>query len=232
LSDLGLGKFEKRDSTTLTPSAVVMGTEGYAPPEFYKSGGTKNATISSDIYQLGKTIYCLYTNESPVYIDKNKISNGLYYIIRKCTNDNLIDRYQSIEELRNALTQHLEILKGNNNPYAIFDNLITELQTRWVNKEDVYDLFNVLYEFKDDADIFYSKVKAISVNYFSYLHDGDLQTFVDVYNEIVLDLNDNGKLQWSDAETIANQMKKVFNSTRDIEIRTNAMNKSILCNFI
>lgn len=78
LSDLGLGKFEERDSTILTPSSIMMGTEGFAPPEFYKVGGTKNATISSDIYQLGKTIYTLYTRESPTYINIDKIPAGLF----------------------------------------------------------------------------------------------------------------------------------------------------------
>lgn len=223
LSDLGLGKFEDRDSTPLTPSSVAMGTIGFAPPEFFQYGGTKNATIPSDIYQLGKTIYCLYTNESPTHIDKSKVSNGLYYIIRKCTNENPADRYQNIAELRNALIKHLEILKGDNNPYGIFDNLIAELQRKRATKEDVYNLFNVLYEFKEDPNTFYSKVKEIPVDYFAFLNDGDLQTFVDVYNDVVLELNNNGRLSWSDAETIASQMKKVFNSTSNIEIRTIAM---------
>ncbi|BBE18577.1 serine/threonine protein kinase [Aquipluma nitroreducens] len=223
LSDLGLGKFEDRDSTPITPSAIMMGTAGYAPPEFYQIGGTKNATISSDIFQLGKTIYSLFTNEYPAYFDKNKVPNGLFYIVRKCTNENPDDRYQNIAELRNALIRHLEILKGENNPYIFFDNLIAELHKKGASKEDVYNLFNVLYEFKEDPDIFYSKAKAIPVKYFSHLNDGDLLTFVDVYNDIVIYLKDIGKLSWPDAETIADQMKKVCNSTKDIEIRTKAM---------
>lgn len=221
LSDFGLGKFEERDSTTLTKFG--LGTEGYAPPEFYQDGGMQNAKIPSDIFQLGKTIYSLFTNEYPAYFDNNKVPNGLYYIIRKCTNENPDDRYQNIAELRFALIKHLEILKGENNPYIFFDNLIAELHKKGASKEDVYNLFNVLYEFKEDSDIFYSKAKAIPVKYFCHLNDGDLLTFVDVYNDIVIYLNDNGKLSWSDAETIADQMKKVCNSTKDVEIRTKAM---------
>lgn len=223
LSDLGLGKFEYRDSTPLTPSAIMMGTYGYAPPEFYLLGGTKNAKIPSDIYQLGKTIYCLLTKENPVYIDKDKVPNGLYYIIRKCTNERLIDRYQNIAELRLALIKHLDILTGKDSPLSLFDNLIKELHKRPVSKSDVYSLFIVLYEFKENADIFYSKVMSIPLGYFSHLNEGDLQTFLDVYNDVVMDLSDNGKLYWQDAETIAEQMQKVFNSTKNIEIRTNAL---------
>lgn len=220
LSDLGLGKFEDRDSTTLTKPENIIGTSGYLPPEFYSINGTKNATIQSDIYQLGKTIYCLFTNKNPAFIDKSLIPNGLYYIIRKCTNDSPTDRYQNISELRTALNKHLEILKGDNNPYRAFDNLITELSKKQVTKEEVYNLFGILYEFKEEPDKFYSKTKVIPVDYFSYLNDGDLQIFIDVYNDVVLELYYNGELRYNDAEIIASQMKKVFNSTANIIIRT------------
>lgn len=223
LSDLGLGKFEERDSTILTPSSIMMGTEGFAPPEFYKIGGTKNATISSDIYQLGKTIYALYTHESPAYIDMDKIPAGLFYIIRKCTNINPSERYANVSDLKTALNNHLKILKGEDNPYTSFDKLLTEMQGKRITKEHVDNLFNILYEFKDDSELFYTKVKALPIDYFSLLNTGDLQIFMDVYNGVVTDLDNNGKLNWSDAENVASQMKKIFNSTIDIDIRTNAL---------
>ena len=228
LSDLGLGKFESRDSTILTPSSIMMGTEGFAPPEFYKVGGTKNATISSDIYQLGKTIYTLYTRESPTYINIDKIPAGLFYIIRKCTNINPSERYANVSDLKAALNNHLKILKGENNPYASFDKLLTEMQGKKVTKENVYNLFNILYEFKDDSELFYTKAKAIPIDYFALLNTGDLQIFMDVYNGVVTELDNNGKLNWSDAENIALQMKKIFNSTINIDIRTNSLRITLI----
>jgi len=218
LSDLGLGKFENRDSTTITKFG--LGTQGYAPPEFYQDGGMKNAKIPSDIFQLGKTIYTLFTGENPTYLDKNKIPNGLYYIIKKCTNDNPEDRYQNVSELRNALTKHIDVLTGKNNPYKTFDNLLSEYIKSGATNEKACNLFAALYEFKDDPDIFYSNVKKIPIYYFGLLNDGDLQTFVEIYADVVFSLSNNGKFSWSDAETIANQMKKVFDSTKNIEIRT------------
>ena len=223
LSDLGLGKFEERDRPILTPSSIMLGTEGFAPPEFYKIGGTKNATISSYIYQLGKTIYALYTHESPAYINMDKIPAGLFYIIRKCTNINPSERYANVSDLKAALNNHLKILKGEDNPYTSFDKLLTEMQGKRITKEHVDNLFNILYEFKDDSELFYTKVKALPIDYFSLLNTGDLQIFMDVYNGVVTDLDNNGKLNWSDAENVASQMKKIFNSTIDIDIRTNAL---------
>ena len=206
----------------------MMGTEGFAPPEFYKVGGTKNATISSDIYQLGKTIYTLYTRESPTYINIDKIPAGLFYIIRKCTNINPSERYANVSDLKAALNNHLKILKGENNPYASFDKLLTEMQGKKVTKENVYNLFNILYEFKDDSELFYTKAKAIPIDYFALLNTGDLQIFMDVYNGVVTELDNNGKLNWSDAENIALQMKKIFNSTINIDIRTNSLRITLI----
>lgn len=226
LSDLGLGKFENRDSTTITKFG--LGTHGYAPPEFYQDGGMKNAKIPSDIFQLGKTIYALFTGENPTFLDKNKIPNGLYFIIKKCTNDNPNDRYQNVAELRDALTKHVDVLTGKNNPYKAFDNLLNEYIKSGATNEKSFNLFSSLYEFKDDADVFYSNAKKIPINYFGLLNDGDLQTFVEIYSDVVFYLNSNGKFSWKDAETIANQMKKVFDSTENIEIRTYSLKIALI----
>ena len=114
-------------------------------------------------------------------------------------------------------------MKGEDNPYTSFDKLLTEMQGKRITKEHVDNLFNILYEFKDDSELFYTKVKALPIDYFSLLNTGDLQIFMDVYNGVVTDLDNNGKLNWSDAENVASQMKKIFNSTIDIDIRTNAL---------
>lgn len=138
----------------------------------------------------------------------DKIPAGLFYIIRKCTNINPSERYANVSDLKTALNNHLKILKGEDNPYTSFDKLLTEMQGKRITKEHVDNLFNILYEFKDDSELFYTKVKALPIDYFSLLNTGDLQIFMDVYNGVVTDLDNNGKLNWSDAENVASQMKK------------------------
>lgn len=223
ISDLGLGRFEERDSKTLTKSNISMGTEGYKPPEFSIRGGTKNATVKSDIYQLGKTFYNLYTHNDPTYIEKDKLPNGLNYIISKCTNENSENRYQNIDELLDALTKHLDILKGNNNPLASFEREIEKLKSKQIKINDVYSLFELLYEFTDDPNIFCKNVKNIPNYCFKYLKNEDLKNFMDIY---VKELNCLS-LRWNDIDVIANQMKKIFDSTDDIEIRTNALRETL-----
>mgnify|MGYP000904616467 FL=1 len=226
LSDLGLGRFENRDSTTITK--FPLGTHGFAPPEFYHGDGMKNAKKNSDIFQLGKTIYSLFTKENPSYLNKNKIPGGLYYIIKKCTADKPEERYQSIAELRNALSAHLDVLSNKNNPYSTFDNTLETFMKSKATKDKATKLFSILYEFKEDSNEFYSKVNKIPIGYFGLLSDSDLQTFLDVYCDVTADLNDNGNLGFSDAETIASQMKKVFSSTGNSEIRVKALRTTLI----
>ena len=88
VSDLGLGKFEHRDSTILTSSNIYMGTEGYIPPEFKTAQGTKNADKRGDIYQLGKMLYKVLTGENPILIETRTLPSSLIYIISKATKDN------------------------------------------------------------------------------------------------------------------------------------------------
>lgn len=95
-------------------------------------------------------------------------------------------------------------------------------------KDKATKLFSILYEFKEDSNEFYSKVNKIPIGYFGLLSDSDLQTFLDVYCDVTADLNDNGNLGFSDAETIASQMKKVFSSTGNSEIRVKALRTTLI----
>lgn len=68
-----------------------LGTKGYAPPEQFGSGQTDPR---SDIYALGKTIEFLLGEKY----------GGLKKILAKCTELDPKNRFQSVEELKIALT--------------------------------------------------------------------------------------------------------------------------------
>lgn len=87
----------------------LQGTMGYAAPEQIKPGGRLDAR--TDIFGLGATMYALLTNRSPA-IDgiiypitcwNDSLSGELEQVILKCTQENPKDRYQSCEELKQAL---------------------------------------------------------------------------------------------------------------------------------
>ena len=95
-----------------------IGTIGYAAPEQYIGSGYGRTDARTDIYCLGMTLYHLLTNKDPcknVISDRSiravnpSLSHGLDKIIKKCTEQNPDDRYQSCEELLYALEHYNEL---------------------------------------------------------------------------------------------------------------------------
>ena len=96
-----------------------IGTIGYAAPEQYIGSGLGRTDARTDIYCLGITMYHLLTNVDPcktLIKDKSirkenpALSYGLDEIIRKCTEYQPADRYQSCAELMYDL-ENYEILE-------------------------------------------------------------------------------------------------------------------------
>ena len=70
----------------------LLGTKGYAPPEQFGYGQTDQR---SDIYALGVTIKVLLGDNGSARLKK---------ILDKCTDRDQDDRYQNVDELKDALT--------------------------------------------------------------------------------------------------------------------------------
>ena len=114
--DFGTAKKYEYDSGETTG----LGTAGFAAPEQY--GGHGRTDARTDIFCLGMTMYALLTGHDPQreFIPDTSIrkvnpafSAGLDYIIRKCTNKNPAERYQSCEELLYDLNRYQDIDKGS-----------------------------------------------------------------------------------------------------------------------
>ena len=110
--DFGISRKYKEQSLADTN---VLGTKGYAPPEQY---GSSQTDARSDIYSLGMTLHHLVTGADPRADDYVKypireynpeLSEGLEYIIEKCTKYEPGDRYQTASELMYDLDHIKEI---------------------------------------------------------------------------------------------------------------------------
>ena len=89
---------------------AYLGTHGYAAPEQYN--GSRQSDARTDIYSLGITLYHLVTGHDPclppyginsVCSINHSLSQRLDAIIQKCTMLRPEQRYQSINELKDAL---------------------------------------------------------------------------------------------------------------------------------
>ena len=119
LVDFGLAKMVLGSQTTTTGARAM--TPGYSPPEQY---GTARTDQRTDIYSLGATLYVALTGVLPEdalarAMDQTKltpirkcnpgVSRRLAAVVEKCMEIRPENRYQSAEELENALLRSKSI---------------------------------------------------------------------------------------------------------------------------
>jgi serine/threonine protein kinase len=112
LVDFGVSKFATE--AALARTGTVIGTQGYAAPE--QSEG--KAYFSSDLFGLGRTCFHLLTDTHPSkvfsrygdwekylknYLNKISISDALKLVLTKLLQPDIRQRYQSAEEVLEAL---------------------------------------------------------------------------------------------------------------------------------
>lgn len=113
LIDFGTAREYKSSASGDT---TCLGTQGYAAPEQF--GGQGQTDARTDIYCLGATMYHLLTGHNPseppyemypiTHWDA-ALSGGLEGIILKCTQKNPEDRFQTAEELMDALQNYKDL---------------------------------------------------------------------------------------------------------------------------
>ncbi len=100
---LKLIDFMVAQDSTDNITGTAMGKQAFMPPEQLRG----KATICSDLYALGGTIFYMLTGQNPEAISQSRpsmfnshVSAELDEIVNKCTALNSADRYQSAEEIK------------------------------------------------------------------------------------------------------------------------------------
>lgn len=107
ISDFGLMKATTGDSTTLTATGVVGGTERYAAPELM--GDFKRATARSDIFSFGVFLWDIFVGPvNRVPYTEVQFVGPIGLVAAKCTKRLPARRYASVAELRSALFESLK----------------------------------------------------------------------------------------------------------------------------
>jgi serine/threonine protein kinase len=104
ISDFGLGKRLDPEATTLTKTAMWMGTEPYMAPEQFQDA--KRVGPPADVYALGKILWQMLTGRVPeiLYVELDAVPREFRFFIEKCCRRDPGERYRSAVEAAAAFS--------------------------------------------------------------------------------------------------------------------------------
>lgn len=229
VADLGLAKFAQRDTTVLTQTRAVVGTDRYLAPEQRLPDGSRNADKRTDVYQLGKTLYQLLTGREPILMDLTKVPSGLAHIIKKATRDNPDDRYQDMGKMIDAVIMYQKIKDPAAKPVDAFEGLLATVEARSARgtflEEEVVQLLVFLDRIGAEDDELFAELleklpDSVLATCASLLHeqfDGILKRYVRILHESA------GGEPFSYADTVSRKMKCVFEATNSDDLALMAL---------
>lgn len=230
VSDLGLGTFEKRDSTILTSSNVYMGTEGFIPPEYKLPGGTKNASVRGDVYQLGKILYQLLTGEDPILVNVHALPSPLMYIIQRATKEREEERFPSVSALMDAVNNYNASLDINAHPVKAFESYVATAKELAVygqyDKAVIENILAAIAAVEKDEDMFFDFIDKLPKDVVKKVvldFEDQFQRLFYTYVTGIMNYLSNKRLSFEYAETIANLMKAIFQSAKHVATKREAL---------
>ena len=234
VSDLGLVKLDPRDTTILTQTAQFVGTRKYCAPEQMLPQGSRNADARTDVYQLGKTLYELVTGEDAALVNPDVLPSGLAHIVRRATREAPAERYKSIAELRDALESYMRAKAPNAQPVQRFDVLLQQaaelLKGNEYKPEILRELCSILAHLDEREDetviSMFTQLDPRLLRVLGANMPDDLEPALGRYSKAIDALV--GGRGFSFAETVANQMKVVFDSATGSHLRCTALRTAMV----
>ena len=227
VSDLGLGKFVKRDSTILTPTmAPYLGTPYYMPPEIYKDGDGRNADKRSDIYSIGILLYFVFSDgESPHVIDTSKVKLDIYSIINKCTKIHPKDRYQDVSEVINALN----ICQKARTAIISINDIISTHKPIVGDVEFVNVVYNYLLTNEDDLGTLIKDLRILKNDRFELIlkhKSNEISNLIHLLLSVYQN-NSNYWLQFEDVDVLVSRARMLMRATKVLQEKQNLLEFAI-----
>jgi eukaryotic-like serine/threonine-protein kinase len=217
LSDLGLAKLAARDTTILTQTRAIVGTDMYLAPEQRFVGGSRDADARTDIYQLGKTLYQMVTGLEPALIDASKVPPGLAHVIRRATKEQPDERYQSVGQLIDAVNAYVRAKDPSANPMAAFEAALSRVKDRLereeYREEDLQELLDVLANQKvqSENEQFLELFDSIPIRILRVMAELLGASFEPVLEHYVKVVDEEARERaFEYAETVAKKMRAIF----------------------
>jgi serine/threonine protein kinase len=231
VSDFGLAKMKNPDSSEHSSSNRFLGTFGYDAPEQIKGNEADERT---DVFQLGKTFYELYTCDYPHLINTKKLPSGLAYIIQKATSPDPDDRYQKVADLKQAIETFQLSLNPGTNPIQALETYLFEidkLQRSGMYNEELYGNFlDLLGSLEKDPDSFltmFDRIPDQALKIFSDHISDRFEGFMATYTEVLKEYFANNNVGFHYAETVADKMALIMENTNSIPIKGNCVRNAL-----
>jgi serine/threonine protein kinase len=238
ITDFGLAKLVNRESLTHTSSNTFLGTVGYHAPEQMEA---KNADARTDVFQLGKSFYEMYTSDYPFLINPKKLPTGLVYIIQRATSPEPDDRYQTVSELQQAIKSYEKSLNPAENPKDALENKLIEitklLKSGYFNEELCIAFLDILGNNSADATLFIDYFDRIPNEVLKVLANQLSERFEPIFNVYTTNLEryfSENRIDFSYAEIVSSKMSAIFSSTANLAFKLiairNTLRAAVWCN--
>jgi eukaryotic-like serine/threonine-protein kinase len=211
VSDFGLST-ELGSQTAFTRSSIYWGTPGFIPPEFL-NGGFKHADATGDIFMLGKTFYVMLTGRDPMYIMGDGVAPPIFHIIERSCSNSKASRYQSLAEMKQSIVAAYDVILGRAGGLgktkqllsAILDRIAREHQYSAAEVSSFVEQLGVLEE-EDQIRL----CQEVPHELYQVLGQKPLANILPTYLAIYRKLVEAANYAWSYAETIAANMRLLF----------------------
>jgi len=233
ISDLGLARLADRDTTTLTQTAVFLGTITYCAPEQLIPGGSREADQRTDVYQLGKILYELITANPPALIDPELVEPGLRHVVDRATQQHPDRRYQSVGQLMDAVESFLRSQDPNasilNEFQAELEKAKSLLEEDKYNTKNIERLLELLINLQGDDEAYMEQFEIIPDRLLRIMTERkpvELERPLERYCEVVENII--GGCNFSHAEIVARKMNVIFRSADSTSLKVVALRATMI----
>ena len=231
--DLGLARLADRDTTTLTQTAAFLGTRMYCAPEQLLLGGSREADVRTDVYQLGKVLYQLATGDEPALVDPSLIPDGLAHIIERATQQHPDRRYQTVGQLMDSVENFIRAQDPHGSAFAVFEAELEQAKT--LLKDNRYDTENLekllecFLQLGDDDDFYIEQFERFAgrlLRTMAKRMPEHLRAPLARYARAIE--NEIGTYGFSHAEIVAAKMQAVFDGAQDPALKVIALKATMM----
>jgi len=223
LTDFGMVKNMRSESTLLTVSGMVLGTWGYIAPE--QISRSKDADLRCDVYALGRILHEMLTGEySPATIDVMRVPATFRHIISKATKVDPDERFQSAAEMRREFALLKSGSEETQKPADRAANLVSQIAAG--DDSHVESFVRLVIEHDDDLVLFRTVIPLLPESVLSQVAIRDPEQYLAVVK--IFDRYADGSFAFEFTDTIARFLVAAYRASQDVRVHAVVLNRMLI----